>query len=320
MAYKSFKLLQRQVNGILSQSLSNENYLKVIKLCRKFQLSNQNSTSYNQNSINEIVQFKKPDIETYLFEKLELQKRSGDVIRSYLVETPVPDSRFILDAMKQNSDMELNKTALRQLLYKNRDIETSISLIRSNRLLFERNSIITFQKAALSYFICSLSLHGFLEIVLMGQESMNILIDVYLLNMLLYLTLLKNPKNGPVLWRPGTPLLQRFFNRYEYRMYEKLMIAYKELYTTNVSNYHLGGSKLLNSFQNGLPEEQLKLEKLISVELREMGLMMHDDKDEAMFKEYWTTGGEGFEWSEPDRDPIEFLDVTRGISKSSEKM
>lgn len=104
-------------------------------------------------------------------------------------------------------------------------------------------------------------------------------------------------------------MFQKYFHHYDYKMCHKLVSIFNEIYTTNVSNYHLTNSTLIEQFQKDMVLDKEQIEKLIRDEFREMGLMITEGSDEAMFKEYWSTGGDGFEWVEPDRDPVEFVEI-----------
>lgn len=268
------------------------------------------SSTFNQHSINNVIKYKRPDVEGFLFDQLKLQSQSTNVIRTYLVEKPVPQSRFIFEAMKENTDWELNKTALRQLLYHNKDLETSFSLINENSKMFEAKEIKNLQKLGLLYFGGVLSFNGLLEIVIVGHEAIHLLFDVYFFNMFFLIFFLKKFNSDTVTWRPGTSFFQKYFRRYDYKMCDKLLAVYKELYTTTVSNYHMTNSKIIKEFQKDMDFDKEEMDRLVSYEFRKLGLMVTEDSHEAMFKEYWSTGGEGFEWAEPDKDPVDFLVIS----------
>lgn len=314
MTYRSFASLQKQVNGILQQSKSVSNCVRVIKLCRGFQESQKSTLTYKENSINNLIKYERPDVETFLFRKLDIPRQSSEVIRSYLVEKPIPESRFIFDAVKENNNSKLNMTALRQLLYRNKDIETSLSLIDTNMEIFETREIIGVQKKALMYFAGVLSFHGLVEIVILGHQTIHALFDIYFFYAFFLVFYLRGAgKSEVVAWRPGVSQFQKYFHNYDYQMNLRVMTAFKELFTTNVSNFHLQESKMLQSFQKDLDSDTDKTERLLHEQLRKMGLMIPKDSNGAMFKEYWETGGENFEWTEPDKDPVEFLDLSSRI-------
>lgn len=311
MTYRSFANLKKQVNGILQQSKSVNNCVNVIKLCRGFQDTQKTTLTYKENSINQLIKYEKPDVETFLFQKLDIPKQDPSVIRTYLVEKPIPESRFIFDALKQNNNSTLNMTALRQLLYRNKDIETSISLIEANKEIFEKSEIISVQKKGLMYFAGVLSFHGLVEMVILGHQTIHALFDIYFFYAFFLIFYLRGPGNSEVIaWRPGVSQFQKYFHNYDYQMSLKVMTAFKELFTTNVSNFHLQESSMLQSFQKDLDFDSDEMERLLHEQLRKLGLMMPEDSKGVMFKEYWETGGENFEWTEPDKDPVEFLDLS----------
>ncbi|CCH41243.1 putative membrane protein [Wickerhamomyces ciferrii] len=309
MPQKGFTNLQKHIDVILRASRSDESYIKVIGLCRDFIKTNKTTNTYNLRSINNIVKYREPNIEKFLFNKIKIAQRSPDVIKAYLVKTPVPSSAFIYDAVKGQNDSQLNKVALRQLLYKKKNLETSIELIKRNGEIYRYHGVQKLQKTALLYFAGVLTFHGILEIGIKGHEFIHAMFDMYFINLFLLTLLFGGSKREGISWRPVNSIFHKYFYDLEYQLCAKYVSIYRDLFTTNVSNFHDKDSKLIRTFQDGFQYNKDEMDQFVHKKLRELGFMITQSPNEEMFREYWDHGGQGFEWVEPDKDPVDFLNI-----------
>lgn len=170
-----------------------------------------------------------------------------------------------------------------------------------------------------------------------SSHNISLMLGSYLLNtsFLGFMAILGlyNNKTVRVKWGEGANMWYKFLHHREITMYERIFTQYEELYDLNMDHYTLiGGNKIdgekniVNLLETALEEPSVREERYDSevdgtqigekqkllrffkqlFERRRMKIEDYTDQ-EMMFQEYWMTGGQNYEWVEPDQDPGEIL-------------
>ncbi|CAN6664182.1 hypothetical protein TRVA0_035S01486 [Trichomonascus vanleenenianus] len=101
-----------------------------------------------------------------------------------------------------------------------------------------------------------------------------------------------------VRWSARVPIFEQIKRRYELELVSRIVSGYDELIDTNVANFHYKGADA-----HAQPDNEYAKE--LYAQIRDRGMRILPSEDEAMYREYWKTAGEGFMWVEPDQDPTD---------------
>jgi hypothetical protein len=104
-----------------------------------------------------------------------------------------------------------------------------------------------------------------------------------------------------VQWRRTVTLMDQIKRCEELQMINRIVTAFDELVDLNVSNYHYFYSLLNNQDRNALLAQAINNQLLV----RGMQLTNTFESEENVYNEYWKSAGKGFDWVEPDQDPVQ---------------
>lgn len=319
----NLKNLQSTVSSLakVDKSKSIETQTQIVRLCKKYlRTCNLKSTDepqvFAKNSINNIIKYKKTDIDEYLLGELRKINANGiipsPVVKEYITMDPKPPVSKILGLIKNRQDLELIETSLRLFLYKYGDYDKAFQLLKQNDNSLKQLSINRFRNDLIKAIALFTGLNYSIGLGLDLALSNISLIELYAVNFIIFKKLLFEPlfySSAYISWIPGVSNWKRITQYNQFLLYSKTVGILKECYYLNVTNYDLQSTPLVQSFQSKEYSGQ-DLEQDIIKNLRKEGFMLISDEKEELFRDYWDSGGDGFEWVEPERDPVDFIDIS----------
>lgn len=291
--------------------LTQAQIIDAIKSCRKLETLNTtgNQSKGSRHSSTHVLrqelsktQYKSPEklLEDVLLNQKHLTK---PIIHAYLATYPYPssvDSHFLLQSQKTILNNDMIFIALRRAIF-SRDFFTSYSLasLAKPSLLtpLTKHSLLSLG----SMFCMSTSAVGILSYLhsIPFVATVTVITLVWILH---YAWAIKvfctRPRiRARLRAKSGMDSLR---NQSRLDMWNRIAVGYEELVEFNVDNYH-------KTAQENALTEVSNAEEQHREWMKGLKLKRQDTEQEIIFNEYWTRAGVGFEWVEPDQDPVDTI-------------
>lgn len=309
---------------VFSEKPDNSTVLNALKACRDFQSAVYQFDKFERDPANAKIQKQIEDI--LLNEKVQFQENLLKQI--FLLKFPAPTAVKIIQAYylrnpKAMIDMSAALIPFRDSLY-NADLKNALKITdlttgHPNYILKKHESLRNgvYKLAATAIGITLFSKLGVQEIIDLGWlsptwkhlASINAMILTYFLNSSFFVTIVKfgrqvsSAGGDYLMWQKGT------FYTHWYKHSDEMSMCAKIMETDLKLNGGLESTPSLveelcrkddhsgthHTLKPGLTREG---EKVRLLEPR-------DNMEDLKLQAYWMSGGDGFEWVEPDQDPAE---------------
>lgn len=313
-------------NIVVPENVTKETAISALTACKNLQTEIQLYDKFERDPAHKRLQ---KQIETVLLnEKVDFN--SELLKKAFLLKFPAPTTvKIIQNYYKRNPkaviDMETALIALRDSLY-NADIKNAVKITDLTsghpNYIHKKNENLrrgVYQLAGTAIGITLFSKIGVQQVIDLGWlspawkhlGSINAMVLTYLLNSSFFVTIVRfgrqlSSAGGDYLtWQKGTFYTHWYKHADEMAMCTKIVetdmnlngglensqALTEELYRKdeNVSNHH--------TLQPGLTREGKKVRLLEP----------RDNLEDLKLQAYWMSGGDGFEWVEPDQDPAEIV-------------